>query len=789
MLLAILLAAYWNIVFLGETLVASANYPVFDFRFERLKPHQGPGHAFMNWHDLGGAWWVWEPSGKFFSRHFRRGRVPLWSPHSAAGVDAHVSLVNSQYFPPTTLLLLLGDTPLLRDLYVLSLLWGSGFCCFVLLWRHGLHRWSAVLMGASYMLTGMVTQWANSMLGPSLAMLPVMVLAFDWFLSRQNWRRVAVGSLVVAAGVLSAFIPVVLSGLLLLALLCLVEMICVAGRAAPVLERLRAVGAVAGKSLCVAMLGLGLAGFLVIPLQHASTRVPEFANWYKNVGLMKYATVDVPSLVSPRVSFDTNQIFLPPQRTFKVEPARVGMFYVGIVVLLLVPCAGFRQQGGAARLLAFFAVGAVVLLGKLLGLYPFQALGHLPVFKYLHFTPYFCGAFALCCCGLAAFGAENLIRNRSSWARVLPILLVIGALIILIGRFVQSYEFNPEGDKAGWIVELMRLSILALAMLVLVACRKRKEFSGGRIGVWLVVLLCLDLVPLAYHWRHGRADAWRNVPPYVRFLQERAAGFRVHGVHDLTLTPNTAQGLGLEQIGTRNAFNSTRYNELIWQSFQAHRLVYPLISSLLPKDRVVLDLLNVKYILAYNAAAAQKQEFAAGGLKLAYPDGLIEVYENTTVWPRVYVAGEVIAARDRQDALSKVPSLRAPHQVIVEGASVSALPGNGNPEKAGTAVITQYKPDEVVVRVSASRPAICVLLDSYAPGWSATVNGQPRPILYANHTFRGVEIPAGESVVRFHYWTPGLTLGLAVSLLSLVIVFALVASETLRGRTARPTET
>jgi len=352
--------------------------------------------------------------------------------------------------------------------------------------------------------------------------------------------------------------------------------------------------------------------------------------------------------------------------------------------------------------------------------------------------------------------------------------------------FTQHYEFNPQGDKAGWIVELMRLAILALAMLLLVACRKWKGLSGNWVGLWLLALLCLDLAPLAYHWRNGRVDAWRNVPPYVHFLQEHAAGFRLHGVHDLTLTPNTAQGLGLDQIGSKNVFDPSRYDDLIYQSFQAVPLVYPVITSLFPKDRVVLDLLNVKYVLAYRPMPAQEQEFAAGGLKLAYPDGLIQVYENATVWPRAYLAGKVIAAKDSRDALSKVPALRAPHEVILEDAAVSARLGNGSAETVGTAVITQYDPNQVVVRVSASRPAISVLLDSQAPGWSATVNGTPQPILFANYAFRGVEVPAGESVVRFRYWTPGLTLGLSVSLLSLVIVSALVASERLRLRIGWP---
>lgn len=57
---------------------------------------------------------------------------------------------------------------------------------------------------------------------------------------------------------------------------------------------------------------------------------------------------------------------------------------------------------------------------------------------------------------------------------------------------------------------------------------------------------------------------------------------------------------------------------------------------------------------------------------------------------------------------------------------------------------------------------VVVLSDAFAPGWTATVNGQPAPILRANYAFRAVEIPGDASIV-FRYRTPGLSAGVTVS--------------------------
>lgn len=59
----------------------------------------------------------------------------------------------------------------------------------------------------------------------------------------------------------------------------------------------------------------------------------------------------------------------------------------------------------------------------------------------------------------------------------------------------------------------------------------------------------------------------------------------------------------------------------------------------------------------------------------------------------------------------------------------------------------------------------------YESGWTATVNGQPTDIQQANIGFMAVTCPAGEAVtIRFDYKTPGLTTGVALSGVTLVLL-------------------
>ena len=61
----------------------------------------------------------------------------------------------------------------------------------------------------------------------------------------------------------------------------------------------------------------------------------------------------------------------------------------------------------------------------------------------------------------------------------------------------------------------------------------------------------------------------------------------------------------------------------------------------------------------------------------------------------------------------------------------------------------------------------------YESGWSATVNGQPTDIEKVNVGFMAVKVPANQtSTIAFNYKTPGLTAGIVVSGVSVVIFVA-----------------
>jgi uncharacterized membrane protein YfhO len=68
-----------------------------------------------------------------------------------------------------------------------------------------------------------------------------------------------------------------------------------------------------------------------------------------------------------------------------------------------------------------------------------------------------------------------------------------------------------------------------------------------------------------------------------------------------------------------------------------------------------------------------------------------------------------------------------------------------------------------------SRTGVLVQNDAYHPGWTATVDGKPRPVVRVNSVVRGVLVYSGESEVRFQFEN-GLARNVAISLGTLLLI-------------------
>lgn len=141
------------------------------------------------------------------------------------------------------------------------------------------------------------------------------------------------------------------------------------------------------------------------------------------------------------------------------------------------------------------------------------------------------------------------------------------------------------------------------------------------------------------------------------------------------------------------------------------------------------------------------------------------LFENQSPLPRAYVVGEAKTIASGQDHVAALSSIDPRTTVLLE----QDVLGTQARSDFQPARIVEYSSRRVAVEVELERPGYLVLTDTYYPGWSATDNGRPTEVLRANVAFRGVALQPGQHRVEFSYQPPAYGVGLAATLLTMVL--------------------
>jgi len=265
-------------------------------------------------------------------------------------------------------------------------------------------------------------------------------------------------------------------------------------------------------------------------------------------------------------------------------------------------------------------------------------------------------------------------------------------------------------------------------------------------------------------------DRYYPRTPAIDFLQRNASLSRILGV-GLMLPPNTAVTYGLDDVRGFDFITVKRYEELI--TGKAGQFFFYDSARELP---VAFPLLNARYVLVSKSMAHDPKQF-----ELVYLNE-IAIYRYKRCLERALVVFDYEVVSDPAAVLARVRSAGfSPRELLLleENPGRSAdQTGSANPDRTATVRIATYEPDEVTIEASLSRPGFLLLLDTYFPGWKASVNGRSTRIYRADYNFRAVALPSGRSTVRFFYRPESLLIGIALSAAS----FALISAAWFWGR-------
>ncbi|MEM7305541.1 MAG: YfhO family protein [Planctomycetota bacterium] len=708
------------------------------------------------------------PESIVAAERLRRGELPLWSERALLGAPLLASMGAQVLYPTAALLLVLDPLRALsasRAAHVLLLALGV----YAYLRRRG-HAPPAGLLGAAAVGWSSFASLYSTRPGflAAFAWLPWIALAAERCLARATpgraaWLASTVG-LCALAGAPQLAACAVYAGLALGALAARAELSAQA----------------AASTVGATLLGALLAAVLLLPaaeLYRASARAAgapgtepaDLAAPALAALLLPHAFGHPVQRVSPVAgggfaveAFPTRARFLTPAHDDNlVENA----LHFGAVPAVLACLALARRRwtvddrahivlGGAALLAAL----GVPFLAPLVRALPGVGVGS-P--KRLLALFVFAGG------ALAASGATRVARGRIHPA----VLGVAGALLLLLSAvalapFERLVPADPE--HRAWLRATLLPDLVQLAVggAALVAAGVLAAGSRHAWAAWLLALASAGTLFASFRGEHPPQTPGHpyGPTPAVEWLRGRgrvvsfgpgdplpgplalASGLRsVHGFHPLV-------GRELHELCARLDRSMLRAGGRSVRALESHEaLASPL-----------LDLFGARFVAAEPRDAAALEAAVGAPAYRDAREGLV-LFERPAALPPAFLARSVEVVPDRGARLARMaaPDFRPADVAFVERPTELARTATLG---AGPVRVARPRPEVIEAEVECDGPALLVVVESAAPGWRASVDGEPAELHRADHAFLGVELEAGAHRVELRYSPAGFATGRWISL-------------------------
>lgn len=449
---------------------------------------------------------------------------------------------------------------------------------------------------------------------------------------------------------------------------------------------------------------------------------------------------------------------------------------LAIIIFLRSIFSGKNSASHARKIILFFGIvsitGLVLALGKNTPVFPFL-YRYIPTFNLFQAPTRFNVLLMMSGAVLAGFGFDNWKKpagRRLYWSR-LGTMAGVGAVI----TSVAAKAALADAIQATYLQGALEASVLFLIAGIL-NLTFAESTRGNRI--WQAAVIAAVLADLVYAgwfsnpglkleanilaqqekwYSQGDSRVW--LPPadeaILRFDKYfRFDAFALPGegpdLQEIYL-PNTNLLFNKFAVNNYDPFIPGRFDT--WQS--------EVLNTLTEQDTAALAYLNI-------------------GMVHRVPADLHKIYHFTVenaqrYW--FYSCAETVGspAEALQKTNQKITHFQTGQPVYLEsdGLDVSVTCSPSADAQSVLRVITD-RADYQKLSVETNAPVWLVQMDTWYPGWQASVDGVLVPILRADYLFRGVFVPAGDHTIEFIYRPKSFMIGLIISGIALVGLAAMV---------------
>ncbi len=721
---------------------------------------------------------IYHPLVRWATQQWSAGAGPWWNPDIGLGLPQAANPIVGTFYPPNLLLVLLPFTWGLNLLIVAHI--GLAFVgTHRLLAALGAGPWGALAGGVSFALSGALIS-STSYVFPILAWAWVPLTLCGALRGSLARTAIPLALTVLAGSPIAAAITVALA-------LCL---------RAP--ARLVALSAFAAVGLAAIQL---LPTALFVPHSVRSTGIDAEATLWSlhPERLAGFVLPDFWGRWAPEFSLWGQSL---------TDGRNDGNFfyysiYLGVTALVVAPLAFADTDRRPVALGLGCALGVALLLalGKHTPLYP-VLVEWVPGFGIFRYPEKWVMPATLCLALLGGLGLDRLSRPDID-ARFLRAGLLIAAAIGLaaLGVLLAGETMTARIERLALVpvtepARAVQVTGATRALVVAILAGGALLLSARRLS-WLVPALALvAVVDVA---GQARTLVWPGDPamfttstelleaieprtgvatprigrhpgldaiPHHRDLDGLVETYRRH---NLTLRANSALENGVRRVGAESPArvgHAMQPEEWLWEDpvraapmLGADLLLFPIRATderLAPaleagELKPVLRVDAVSMAIAAPAGTALPDAFCVDGAVLAKPEDVVE---------------RLASVNPRRRAVVEARTAGAPIDDETAGL-LAGIVDNTAPSPAwDCASVTTRTNTAWEIEVTTDRPALLIVRDAFAAGWSAG----DRPILRAYGSLKALAVEPGSQTIALRYAVPGLPMGAALSLITLVAV-------------------
>ncbi len=513
------------------------------------------------------------------------------------------------------------------------------------------------------------------------------------------------------------------------------------------------------------------------------------------------------------------------------NPFKLHTEYMGIIPLLLAPAAFFfRKKKYLRRPITFLSIAIFFLIVSFGGNTPIYRIFYsiLPGFKKFRAPSISFFMFVFPMISLAAIGLKNIREN----IKAKNILLVTASVLFFILLFSPMFaeKFAQETGKLDLYklffsdfkrsIVISSLVLISITLLIL----SMKKFTGKRHFAFIAIfaIAFLDLVFINGKFvseikeNNGNYRSASDIYGKDRIVELIKSTDSLGRVIPSTYFDIELTGQGIIPKENHSSDNYLMANRLYsaggyhGNQIQRYQDIIGLPGTIMFQQGGFLTEninlsrgMGIKFqplsTIIYNELLRLSSENTESAIQFAYNIGLgkagvIRILEGQTIQagdmvlivdtlalPRIFCVPQDTFIENDTTCLEFVVNPEFDFSKIIVLSEISQIKA----EAGGTVSIDLYSPDKIIANVHADGPTYIFVNDNYAPGWTATLNGEEVDVLRANYTFRAVAIPAkGDYQLIMTYNPSSVKLGFAVSLFAILtwVISVIITSMKRKGR-------